>query len=107
LTETILENPEGKLVANGFVETRIRVRIPEFLEAPSEALSLRGQETFLPVIGLDGTLHYTKIDLVENDGKRLVIRSGVQEGERVALNVGSSLQEGQKVQPVGQAGSHK
>lgn len=100
LTEIHMENREGKIVAGSFVTVQMRVRIPSYLELPVQAMVIRDKEPMVPVVQQDNTIRYTKIDLVDNDGENIRIRSGIHEGEKIALNIGSSLVDGQKVRPV-------
>jgi membrane fusion protein (multidrug efflux system) len=98
LVETILPNPTQAIVAGSFVQVKMKLKTPAFLELPVQALVMRKADAFVPVVQQDGTLAYKKIDLAENDGERILIRSGVSVGEKAAINIGSTLSEGQKVQ---------
>jgi len=100
LTELILPNPDRAVVPGSFVQVSMKVHTPQFFQLPVQALVNRKTEHYVPVVEANGTLRYSKIDLVENDGENILIRSGVKADEKVALNIGNSLQEGQKVQPV-------
>jgi membrane fusion protein, multidrug efflux system len=44
------------------------------------------------------------VTAAESDGKLLRLSEGVKEGERVALNPGTGLTEGELVQPMADAG---
>jgi hypothetical protein len=63
---------------------------------------MREQKVFVPVVGEGGKLHFAPIDLVENTGQTILIRAGVEKGQKVALNGGNTLSEGQTVQPATQ-----
>jgi RND family efflux transporter MFP subunit len=106
LTELILENinPEKKIVAGSFVQVQMTITTPPYFQLPVQALVMRNNEAFVPVVESDGKLKYTKIDLAKNDGENILIRSGVELNEKVAINVGDSLSQGQKVQSEQQAG---
>jgi RND family efflux transporter MFP subunit len=99
LVEIILPNADQKIVAGSFLQVKLKVKTPSFLGLPIQALVMRKNESYVPVVGNGGHVTYKKIELVENDGERILIRSGVNVGEKVALNVGSTLTDGQKVQP--------
>jgi RND family efflux transporter MFP subunit len=103
--EVQMDNKEGKIVPGSFLQVSIAIQTPSVFTLPSAALVIRDNETFVPVVNPDSKIQYRKIDLLENDGKNILIRSGVQEGERVALNIGNSLNEGQTVRTVPAAGS--
>jgi membrane fusion protein (multidrug efflux system) len=98
LVESILPNPNQSIVAGSFVQVKMKLKTPSFLELPVQALVMKKTDAFVPVVREDGTMAYTKIDLAENDGERILIRSGVKPGQKVAINVGNTLVDGQKVQ---------
>jgi RND family efflux transporter MFP subunit len=100
LVEMILPNPHQTIVAGSFVQVQMKVKTPSFLELPVQALIMSKNEPYVPVVQNDGKIEYTKIQLVENDGERILIRGGVKPGEKVALNIGSTLTDQQKVQPL-------
>ncbi len=99
LVEIHVDNHDQKIVAGSFVQVSLRVATPPYLQLPVQALVIRNGDPLVPVVTTDNKVHYRKVDLANNDGKSLFIRSGVSEGERVALNLGESVQEGQKVRP--------
>jgi RND family efflux transporter MFP subunit len=98
LVESILPNPNQSIVAGSFVQVKMKIKTPSFLELPVQALVMKKADAFVPVVQDDGNISYKKIDLAENDGERILIRSGVTPGEKVAINVGNTLVDGQKVQ---------
>jgi membrane fusion protein, multidrug efflux system len=103
LTEVVMDNPQQKIVAGSFVQVQMKVHTPPFLELPIQALVMREKQPYVSVVesGKSGEkLRYAKIDLAENDGENILIRSGVKLGERVALNLGNSALNGQKIQGV-------
>lgn len=100
LGEMIVDNSDGKIVAGSFVQVRMSVKMPPYLELPVESLAMRNNEPFVPVIASDGKLRYSKVDLVDNNGIRILVRAGVSPGEEVALNVGDTIAEGSRVQAV-------
>jgi RND family efflux transporter MFP subunit len=100
LAEVIMDNHEQKIVAGSFLQVGMKVKTEPLISLPSEALVMRGNEAFVPVIEPGDKVRYVKIDLAENTGKEILIRTGIRQGDRVALNVGNSLTDGQKVKPV-------
>jgi multidrug efflux pump subunit AcrA (membrane-fusion protein) len=100
LAEVIMDNHEQKIVAGSFLQIGLKIKTQPLLSLPSEALVMRGNEAFVPVIEPGDKIRYVKIDLAENTGKELLIRTGIRQGDRVAVNVGNSLTDGQKVKPV-------
>lgn len=100
LIEVVVDNADQKIVAGSFVQASLKITQPRLLKLPAQALVIRDQKTYVSVVEGQSPaqkLHYAKIDLAGNDGENLLIRSGVQPGEQVALNIGNKLSEGQKI----------
>jgi RND family efflux transporter MFP subunit len=70
------------------------------LLVPSEALVVRANGSQVAVVGADDVVHLAKVEVGRDYGDRLEILRGVEEGARVVLNPGDSVQEGQKVEAV-------
>jgi RND family efflux transporter MFP subunit len=100
LAEVIVDNHEQKILAGSFVQVAMKITTEPMVSLPSQALVMRGTDAFVPVIEAGDKVHYVKVELAENTGKEILIRSGIRQGDRVALNVGNSLSDGQKVKPV-------
>ena len=100
LVEMIMDNHEQKIVAGSFVQVRLKMKSEPLLELPVQALVMQGNTPMVPLIVQGHTVHYVPVDLAENTGKQILLRSGIREGDPVALNVGVSLREGQRVRPV-------
>jgi hypothetical protein len=45
----------------------------------------------------DSILHFKEVTVSTNSGEKVGLTSGIVEGERVALSVGESILDGQKV----------
>jgi RND family efflux transporter MFP subunit len=101
LAEVDLENTKGTVVPGSFVEVKIKVKAPSFLSVPVEALVLRGKKTFVAVVSNDNKVTYVPVSLADNDGRHALIREGVSEGQQVALNLGDSVVDGDRVRPAG------
>lgn len=100
LAEIIMDNHEQKIVSGSFLQVSMKIKTEPLVSLPSEALVMRGNEAFVPVIEPGDKIRYVKVDLAENTGKEILVRTGIKQGDRVALNVGNSLNDGQKVKPV-------
>ena len=53
-----------------------------------------------PVVGADGVVHYTRVQLGRDLGQQLEALSGVNEGNRLVVNPGDAVREGVKVKAV-------
>jgi hypothetical protein len=61
---------------------------------------MRNDKPFVAVVRPDNTLVYRPVVIGVDEGPRVRIVSGLQKGERIALNLGESLAEGSHIQPV-------
>jgi hypothetical protein len=84
--------------------------MPSQVEIPAQALIIRGKHTLVGIITPEDKVSLRPVEIYESDGKTVRLSSGVQEGDKVALDLGQSAEEGQRVQPrevrgTGQQGS--
>lgn len=103
LVEVDVENGAGALVAGSFVTAWLTVRTPAAVEVPVEALVVRAQKNYVPVLSAEDRVSFREVGVLADDGSRVRIESGLQAGERVALDLGRGVVEGAKVQPIAQA----
>ena len=100
LTEIDVDNREGKLLSGSFVKVALHLKMPPAVQAPCEALAVREGKTCVGLLTEGHSVSYREVGISDSDGKMMTIGSGLQEGERVLLNLGMSVTEGDKVQPV-------
>jgi membrane fusion protein, multidrug efflux system len=101
LAEIDLSNRNGAIVPGSFVQVSLAVPGRRYLEVPAEALIVRGPKTYVAVITSDDRVAFRQVHVLDTDGVTVRLLDGVQEGDRVGLNLGDSVPEGQHVQPVG------
>ena len=99
-TEVDIENADGAILPGSYVDVELDVRVPALLEMPAEALVMRGDKTQIAVVDAEGRVHYRPVAIADDDGQMVRLVSGVAEGERVALNLGSDTSDGSPVQVV-------
>lgn len=97
LTEIDIDNTDQKVIPGSFIQATIESPGKARLEIPREALVIRGSKYFVTTLSTDSTLHFKEVKIGENSGDKIVVLDGITEGETLALNVGESLEEGQKV----------
>jgi RND family efflux transporter MFP subunit len=97
LVEIDIPNKDNSIIAGSFVQVHIKTPANPHLQIPAEALVIKNNKYFVGVINNDSKLHYQPVQIGETDGKKIAILNGLQNGDTVALNVGYSLFEGQKV----------
>lgn len=100
LTEIDLENKKSDLVAGSFLKVSLNVKTPQYLEIPMEALVLKQDKSYTPVVQKNNTVTFKEIKVADNDGKKIHVLSGLEEGETVALYLGGGVAEGDHVRPV-------
>jgi RND family efflux transporter MFP subunit len=105
LVEIDVDNPHNRILAGSFVQVELKVQTPRYLEIPSDALIVRGGQTFVAVVTPDNTVKFTQVAVAEQTGETARLLTGLDEGERVARNLGERVPEGAKIQPVARPGS--
>lgn len=105
LVEIDVENPHNRILAGSFVQVELKVQTPRYVEVPSDALIIRGTQTFVAVVTPEDTVKFTQVAVAEQTGETARLFNGLDEGQRVARNLGERVPEGGKVQPVARPGS--
>jgi membrane fusion protein, multidrug efflux system len=102
LVEVDLPNTDGALLPGMYGTAEFLVSIPAGAPlVPDEALIFRDGNVFVPVVKGD-VLHLTEVKLGYDNGIAVEIATGIDSDATVALNVGQSAHDGEKVQPVRQ-----
>jgi len=99
LCEIDIENKDNVIVPGSYVQVHVQLPSQEktkMLTVPSTALVIHKDKTMVVTVDKDSILHFKEITILRNTGDKVSL-SGILEGERVALSVGESLLEGQKV----------
>jgi membrane fusion protein, multidrug efflux system len=99
LCEIDIENKDNAIVPGSYVQVHVALPAMEkgkTITIPSTALVIHKDKTMVATVDKDSTLHFKEITILHNTGEKVSL-SGIAEGERVALSVGESLLEGQKV----------
>jgi membrane fusion protein, multidrug efflux system len=102
LCEIDIENKDNFIIPGSYVQVHIKLPAEEQTKAimvPSTALVIHKDKTMVAVINKDSTLHFKEVTILRNTGEKASL-SGIMAGQRVALSVGESLLEGQKVRIV-------
>lgn len=103
LAEIDVPNGKRSLVAGSMLQVTLHVHAPPYVRVPAEALFARDNATFVAHVTPDNTIAFREVHVLDNDGEVVRLRPGdLAPGDRVALNLGDSVPEGQRVQPVGE-----
>jgi RND family efflux transporter MFP subunit len=100
LTEIDIDNKQGQLVPGSFVQVTLNLKIPEQLEVPAQSLLIQQGKSFVVTVDDADLIHYKEVKAGDNDGQFVSIYSGVNENERVAVNLGSQWAEGSHIRPI-------
>lgn len=100
LTEVDIDNAEQQLVPGSFVNVNLLIPSASYIEVPASALLSRDKKSMVALVTAEKTVRLQSIEVAGTDGKVLRIASGVNEGDRVVLNVPASLADGARVSPV-------
>jgi len=98
--EIDIDNSKDSIIPGSYVNVHVQVPGSEKLNVPSEALVVRNNKYFVPVVDDSSRVHYREITLAENTGIVLRITSGLKAGEKVVLNLGETVLDGQKVRVI-------
>jgi RND family efflux transporter MFP subunit len=97
LTEIDLDNSDHKVMPGSFVQVKIQSPGEPRLQIPREALVIKEGKYFVAIATKESTLHFQTIKIGENTGDKITVLEGITENDTIAINVGDSLEEGQKV----------
>ena len=100
LAEIDVDNVNGQLVPGSFVQVNFLVKTPPLIQVPSEAIVNQGEKTMVQVVGDDSTIKYREVKVADTDGKTVRLVSGLNAGEKVALNLGNSFPDGSRIRPL-------
>jgi len=101
LTEVHVANAGGVLMPGMYAQVDLSVprRNPP-LTIPGDTLVVRSDGPQVAVVGPDGTVHFTRIELGRDYGDHLEVLSGLKEGQAIVVNPSDVVREGAKVKPV-------
>ena len=100
LTELDLDNSKGEILPGSFIEVSLKIQTPRYVEVPSEALVLRGDKTLAAVVTPENKVHFQEVKVGYDDGQVVRLISGLNAGQKVAMNLGDAVAEGKNVRPI-------
>jgi membrane fusion protein, multidrug efflux system len=99
-TEVDIDNADGAILPGSYVEVTLSVKVPPLLEMPAEALVMRGEKTQVALVDGDRHVHFKPVVVANDDGQVVHLVSGLNDGDRVALNMGADVEDGSPLQIV-------
>ena len=98
--EADFPNPDAIVIAGQFARARIEIAtIPDALLIPQRAVAELQGNFRVFVVGEDGAVILRAVELGQQVGRMMVVKSGLAVGERVAIEGLLSLKEGATIQP--------
>ena len=95
--EIDIPNPGGALVPGMYVEVGFFLDNSGMTQVPAAALVFRTGHPQVAVVDATGAVHFRNVAIGRDDGNTIELQSGVANGERLVLNLGNQIGEGQKV----------
>jgi RND family efflux transporter MFP subunit len=106
LVEVDLKNKDHALLPGMYAEMEVRVSAPQTVPTvPDDILIFNNGKVFVPTVDQE-RLHLAEVTLGYDDGRVVEITRGLSGHELIAMNVGQSAVEGERVQPIFKDGSH-
>lgn len=99
LIEVDVDNRENKLTPGSFVRVVLTLKTPPRIQVPAEALVFQEGNPMVAVITDQDVVNFRQVVIAFSDGKNVRVGSGIKDGERVALNPGAGIAEGDHVRP--------
>jgi RND family efflux transporter MFP subunit len=95
--EVDLDNPQLVLVPGMYVRVNFKLHQPRWVQVPASAIMFRSKGPQVAVVTEAGEVRFQDISIVEDQGDVVFVGSGVEPGDRVALNISNQIGEGEKV----------
>ena len=107
LAEIDMGNHKNQLVPGSIVQVGLDVRTPPYLHVPAAAVFANGNKNYVAVVTPENRVAVREVHVIENDGEIVHFTSDdIKAGEHVALDVGNSIANGQRVQPADESAAH-
>jgi RND family efflux transporter MFP subunit len=95
--EIDIPNTDRTLVSGTYVEVSFNIKSSGLIEIPAPALLFRTKGPQVAVVD-DGVVDIKDVTIARDNGNFVEISSGLREGAKVALNLSSQIEAGQKVE---------
>ncbi len=99
LTEIDVDNRRGLLLAGSFVQVSLFLQMQPAVEIPAGALLIKNDKYLVAVVTAESKVNFRQVTVAESDAIRVRLAAGLEEGERVILNPGWGISEGDQIQP--------
>ena len=96
--EIDIPNSDHALVSGMYVDVAFEVPSVGLLQVPAAALVFHSGGPQIAVIGKDNKVDFHKVTIARDNGGTVEIGSGITAGDKVALNVGNQIAQGETVE---------
>ncbi|MFA5956483.1 efflux RND transporter periplasmic adaptor subunit [Hyphomicrobium sp.] len=96
LVEVVLPNANYALSPGMYVRTNFQVAQSPSVEVPAAAILFRGKGPQVAVVE-DGKIKFKNVAIASDDGEKVELASGIDIGDRVALNINGQISDGDRV----------
>jgi RND family efflux transporter MFP subunit len=108
LAEVDISNGKGAFVAGSIMQAMLEVHAAPYVTVSAEAVFARGIKNYVAVVTPDNKVQFKEVHVLDNDGETVRLAPGdLSAGDRVALDLGDSVPEGQQIQPLGEPSAAK
>jgi len=98
-TEVDVPNPDLKLVPGMYLNVTFQLNQRGLLEVPAAAILFRSTGLQVAVVDSSGRIDFRPVAVAKDNGDTVVLASGVNPGDKVALNLSSAITPGELVTP--------
>jgi RND family efflux transporter MFP subunit len=98
-TEVDIPNRDMAIVPGMYVQVAFQLSQSGLQEVPAAAIMFVPGGLQVAVVDNDNTIHFRAIKVAKDNGDVVVLESGVNPGDKVALNLSSAVTNGQEVNP--------
>jgi RND family efflux transporter MFP subunit len=95
--EVDIPNAAHALVPGMYVQVGFELDNSGLSQVPAAALVLRSGHTQVALVDATGAVHLRDVTIARDDGNVIELQAGVVNGERLVLNLGNGVTDGQKV----------
>lgn len=96
LTEVVLPNKNYALSPGMYVRAEFQVAQAPSIEVPAAAILFRAKGPQVAVVE-DGKITFKNVTIASDDGDSVELASGIEVGDRVALNINSQISDGDRI----------
>ena len=95
--EVDISNPDHALVSGMYINATFEIPNIGLLQVPAAALVFRSNGPQIAVIDKDGKVDFRNVSIARDNGNSVELASGVDVGDKVALNIGNQIAQGDTV----------